>query len=179
MISPHAGAQTLQCAKLKLFDCTLGAADLGGDFPRAFLVHEAAQDHQSLIERQTVDELEQHDLALQHLLLGEHEQARASALEALRQGSHLENMRLSAGGIEVLGYLAEAGHEDLRAARLLGLASNLREISGAPLLRNFKPTHGRVRRNLLRRLGARTFQQAFQEGGAASLLRSLGEIQSL
>lgn len=53
-------SQVLQRTELQLFDGSFAAAQFGGNFAQAFLLHEAVHDDQALIRRQFVDQLIEH-----------------------------------------------------------------------------------------------------------------------
>lgn len=103
-------------------------------------------------------------IGLQQLLSGHTEAARDAALGALHDGCELDNLRLIAGGIEILAYLAIEEQNALQAARLLGAASRLRETTSAPVLANFSKANSRACDRLRERLGRETFALEFEHG---------------
>jgi predicted ATPase len=115
-------------------------------------------------------------LALQRYLAGDLAAARTDAVEALRAGVELDNLRAIAGGIEVLGYLAIEDGEAGWAARLLGAAQRLRETTGAPMLRNFDAHHRRARVRLDEVLGPERAARAVEEGAAARVGDLVGPL---
>src|SRR5581483_5432609 len=60
ILAPHLGAQPLQRAKLQLLDGSIAASHFLSDLANASLIDEAAQNHMALIERKSIDQLEQH-----------------------------------------------------------------------------------------------------------------------
>jgi len=113
-------------------------------------------------------------LGLQHYLAGDPAPARVAAVEAMRAGFELDNLRAMAGGIEVLAYLAIEDGEARWAGRLLGAAARLREITAAPMLRNFGPSNRRARARLDELLGPERAARTIDEGAGALLEDLLG-----
>jgi non-specific serine/threonine protein kinase len=112
-------------------------------------------------------------LGLQQYLSGARSGARDAALDALRAGLELDNLRAIAGGLEVLAYLAVAEGSGRAAAHLLGASARLREITAAPMLRNFDASHRRAREKLDLLLGADRASRTIDEGGKIPLAQVL------
>lgn len=112
-------------------------------------------------------------LGLQEHLAGRPEKAREAALDALRDGCALDNLRMIAGGLEILAYLALEAQDAPRGAHLLGAAARLRELTAAPVLANFSTANRRARAGLEARLGREAFALAFKEGAATPLAEVL------
>jgi predicted ATPase/DNA-binding winged helix-turn-helix (wHTH) protein len=81
------------------------------------------------------------NLALQRLLAGDAAGSRALFLSALRLSRRLGNLRATAGCFEGFAYLAtDEGHLQV-AARLIGAAARIREITGGPLFPQWRRAH--------------------------------------
>ncbi|MFD0737746.1 ATP-binding protein [Lysobacter koreensis] len=100
---------------------------------------------------------------LQELLLGDTQAAARSFDAALSLAATLRNLRMSAAALEGFGYVLHRHGEHALAARLLGHAQALRELTGVPMSRNWQQPRREVWLALQRELGAQA-QRLFDSG---------------
>jgi predicted ATPase/DNA-binding winged helix-turn-helix (wHTH) protein len=115
-------------------------------------------------------------LGLQRYLAGDLAGSRDDSIAALRAACELDNLRGIAGPLEILGYLDLARNDYGRAARRMGAASRLREITGAPVLANFLPAHLSARAALDGRLGGEGALREMQAGADTPLAEMIAEV---
>lgn len=145
------------------------ASGLRSRHEEAALLLEKAEEHLMHGQDPFLRTFSKVQLGLQRYLSGRLEAAREAAIEVLRDGSALENLRMVAGGIEVLAYLALEAQDARQGARLLGAAARLREVTAAPMLANFGPVHSQANARLVECLGRDAFELEFQAGVGAPL----------
>jgi tetratricopeptide (TPR) repeat protein len=104
---------------------------------------------------------------------GDYSAARSLYQEAISTMGQLEDK----GGIpfvlESFGYLAVAEGQPRRAARLLGAAETLRQITGSALPVVSRADHEREITNVQHRLGEEAFVAAWAEGRAMPLAQAI------
>lgn len=100
---------------------------------------------------------------LQELFLDDVKAAARSFDTALSLAATLRNLRMSAAALEGFGYVLHRQGEHPLAARLLGHAQGLRELTGVPMSRNWQQPRQDVWRALQGELGASA--QALFDGG--------------
>jgi predicted ATPase/DNA-binding CsgD family transcriptional regulator len=106
------------------------------------------------------------NLGLAHLLRGELAQARAAALEALTIRSEMNDVFGIALGLELIAWIAAAGSEAERAARLIGGCGRLWQPVGTPLYgsESYQGFHDDCVRRARHELGDRGYCQAVHSG---------------
>lgn len=93
------------------------------------------------------------NLGLQAYLLGDVRGAARAFDAALDLAGRLRNVRMSAAALEGFGYLLQAQGMHALAARLLGNAQGLRELTAVPMSAHWQAAHALVWKKLRRQLG--------------------------
>jgi non-specific serine/threonine protein kinase len=93
------------------------------------------------------------NLALQRLLVGDTIGSREFFVRSLRLSRELQNPRAVAGCFEGLGYLAAVEDDPRLGARLMGAAARIRDITGMPLLPQWRHPQAEHQRIIESRLG--------------------------
>ena len=84
------------------------------------------------------------NFGLQAYLLGDVHAAARAFDAALSLATTLRNLRMSAAALEGFGYLLQRQGEPALAARILGNAQGLRELTGVPMSAHWQVAHGEV-----------------------------------
>ena len=89
------------------------------------------------------------NLGLQAYFLGDLNEAARAFDSALALATTLRNLRMSAAALEGFGYVLQRQGQPALAARLLGNAQGLRELTGVPMSGHWQLAHGQVWKALL------------------------------
>src|SRR5688572_16053179 len=92
------------------------------------------------------------NLGLQAYFLGDLHGAARAFDSALALATTLRNLRMSAAALEGFGYVLQHQGEPVLAARILGNAQGLRELTGVPMSSHWQLAHARVWKELLHEL---------------------------
>lgn len=92
------------------------------------------------------------NLGLQAYFLGDLHGAARAFDSALSLAATLRNLRMSAAALEGFGYLLQHEGEPALAARILGNAQGLRELTGVPMSGHWQSAHAQVWKSLLQQL---------------------------
>jgi non-specific serine/threonine protein kinase len=93
------------------------------------------------------------NLGLQAYFLGDMHAAARAFDAALALATTLRNLRMSAAALEGFGYVLQQQGQPALAARILGNAQGLRELTAVPMSKHWQVAHGKVWRTLQRELG--------------------------
>lgn len=93
------------------------------------------------------------NLGLQAYFLGDLQGAVRAFDTALSLATSLRNLRMSAAALEGFGYVLQQQGEAALAARILGAAQGLRELTGVPMSAHWQAAHSQVWKTLQGELG--------------------------
>lgn len=104
------------------------------------------------------------NLGLQQYANGDREGARRVFLDALGHASRFATRRIVAACLEIGAYLEadRAGYE--RAARMIGAAARLREVTGSPLFPHWQRLHASAEARIGSALGGDAFARERESG---------------
>ena len=105
---------------------------------------------------------------------GDYERAVALVAESLRLSREIGASDLVGEGLESMAWLAAAGNQQPRAARLGGAAEASREALGLPLSPGRRAGHDRATRSMRLALGEAAFAAAWTEGRALPREQAIG-----
>ncbi len=103
------------------------------------------------------------NLGLQAYFLGNLDEAARAFDSALVLATSLRNLRMSAAALEGFGYVLHRQGQPELAARVLGNAQALRELTGVPMSAHWQLAHGQVWKALLQALGGKA-EALFETG---------------